>query len=190
MNSGLKYFLGFVVGVGVGVSASMTYFKKKYETAADKEIESMKAYYKKKEAEVKPISGELRHTTTVIHDKLAENEGLKIGWKNPIENEPPSKLPDYGHMFKNKETIEPPYVITPDEYYDEISYTKITLTYYGIDKILADDDGYMVENVNDIVGSDWETRFGEYAEGVVYVRNNAQQTDYEILYTDARFVGD
>ena len=179
MNNSMKFGACFLLGAGAGFAAGWLYFKKKYEQKADEEIEEMRAYFKSKENERKPV-------VEKIVEETIKDGPLDIGWKKT--NDEPQEVPEYGKMFKNKELYRAPYVISPEEFYDEENYEKITLTYFGIDRILADDDNCMVEDIESAVGNDWEDRIGEYVQGAVYVRNDARQCDYEILYVDARYI--
>ena len=73
-----------------------------------------------------------------------------------------------------------PYVITPDEFGDIYEYDTITLHYFA-DKVLADEDDEIITNVDEIIGRDSLTHFGEYEPDSVYVRNDEMKADYEIL---------
>ena len=84
-----------------------------------------------------------------------------------------------------------PYVIPPEEF-GETDYEIISLTYYA-DGILADDMDDIVDDVDDIVGADSLTHFGEYEEDSVFVRNDLREVDYEILRDPRKYsdvVGD
>ena len=75
------------------------------------------------------------------------------------------------------------YVISPDEFAILDDYKIVGLTYFS-DKKLVDDSGNIVD-IDDTVGLGSLSRFGEYADDAVYVRNDILKTDYEILL-DAR----
>ena len=54
-----------------------------------------------------------------------------------------------------------------------------------------DDGGDKIEDVDDVVGMESLTRFGEYEDDSVFVRNDRLRCDYEILmdertYSEAR----
>ena len=185
MNRSIKYLSCFTCGAGFGVLFSWLYLKKKYEKKADEEIDEMKKYFKKKENEINSCHS----ATTIIHDSLSVDlkpETSYISENNKNRNS--EDLPEYGKMFHNKELFRAPYVISPEEFYDEESYEKITLSYFANDRILADDENCMVEDVESAVGSEWEDRFDEFVKGAVYVRNDSRQCDYEILYVDGYYV--
>ena len=82
--------------------------------------------------------------------------------------------------------IDVPYVIAPEEFGELDDYETETLTYYK-DKVLADDWDNRIENVDDLVGEESLTHFGEYEEDSVYVRNDTTKTDYEILLDERNF---
>ncbi len=180
MNNSFKFGVCFLLGAGTGFAAGWLYFKKKYEQKADEEIEEMRNYFKSKEVR-KP-------TETIINETVVKEEPIIRGWTKPSEEQ--DEIPEYGNMFNNIESHRPPYVISPEEFYEEENYEKITLTYFGLDHILADDENCMVEDIESAVGTDWENRIGEYVQSAVYVRNDKRQCDYEILYVEARYLDD
>jgi hypothetical protein len=71
-------------------------------------------------------------------------------------------------------------VIPPSEFDTEDDYEVYSLTYYA-DGVLADEQNNPIENVDDMVGRDSLTHFGEYEEDAVHVRNEAMMCDFEIL---------
>lgn len=75
--------------------------------------------------------------------------------------------------------VERPYVISPDEF-GEIGYSQMSLVYYA-DGVLTDDDGDIIEDVDDIVGRDSLETFGDYEDDSVFVRDDCRKVDYEIL---------
>ena len=76
--------------------------------------------------------------------------------------------------------MEKPYIISPEEY-EEGDYAKESLDYYEGDEVLVDPFGDIVDNVDEIVGEDFASHFGEYEKDTVYVRNDMTEIDYEIL---------
>lgn len=79
-----------------------------------------------------------------------------------------------------------PYVISPDEFGELDDYDLISLTYYA-DEVLADDIDEIVEDVDDVVGLDSLTHFGEYEPDSVFVRNDRLKADYEILLDERTY---
>lgn len=184
MNKIVVAFLAFAAGVGVGVLASKTYFEKMYQQIAQEEIDSVKAVYaakhkpKKKEPaekddEKKPMV--LRKPVDPETRRNYHNQVRKLGYTTTEE-------PDEGP------TDEDPYVIMPEEFDTMDDYDTISLTYYA-DHVLVDEDDHALTDseIEASVGSDSLTRFGEYEEEAVHVRNDRRKADYEILLDNRTF---
>lgn len=75
-----------------------------------------------------------------------------------------------------------PYVIKPEEF-DIGDYEVITLRYYDDDVVTVDNTGRVLteDEIEECVGLDSLTHFGEYEEDSVFVRNDDLRIDYEIL---------
>lgn len=78
-----------------------------------------------------------------------------------------------------------PYIIPPEEF-DMEDYDTCSLTYYS-DGILADENNDIIEDVEDTVGEESLTHFGEYEDDSVFVRNDKLKIDYEILLDIRRY---
>lgn len=161
----------FIVGAALGSVATWKIVKTKYEQIADEEIQSVKERfsYKKEEA------------TTVEEDEPDPVHDISE-YKEIVEDS------GYSGEKGGTMTMDRPYVISPDEFDDNDDYEKETLTYYA-DKVLTDIMDDKIENVDDVVGLESLTHFGEYEADSVYVRNDILKTDYEICL-DARNYSD
>ena len=75
-----------------------------------------------------------------------------------------------------------PYVIKPEEF-DIGDYEVITLRYYDDDVVTVDNTGKVLteDEIEECVGLDSLTHYGEYEEDSVFVRNDDLRIDYEIL---------
>lgn len=78
-----------------------------------------------------------------------------------------------------------PYVISPEEFADG-DYPQKTLTYYA-DKVLADEDDEIVVDIENTVGKESLTHFGEYEDDTVFVRDDDLGIDYEICLDTRRY---
>lgn len=164
MNKGITNFLMFATGAAIGSLVTWKIVKTKYEQIAREEIDEMREYYKEK-------------------SKLVETD------KNTLEEVDVSEyincVQDMGYsceQFEKKgepETMSRPYVISPEEF-DEKGYDIVSLTYYA-DKVLANDMGEIVDDVDDTIGVDSLDHFGEYEDDSVFVRDDDLKIDYEIL---------
>ena len=91
-----------------------------------------------------------------------------------------------GYTDGEIEYIQNPYVIAPEELGENEEYDIETLIYYADEK-LTDDDNRLVEDVENLVGVASLSRFGEYENDSVCVRNDRLKTDYEILLDVRRY---
>ena len=165
MNKGINNFVIFTAGVVIGTLAASRYFKEKYEKISKEEIESVKEVYKKKEKQFKTVSKEVEVVKSVDKDTKAN------GYNDIV-----SKYNKGGNTMRDEIG---PYVISPEEF-DEEGYETISLTYYA-DGVLADEQNFPIEDVEDTVGKDALNSFGEYEDDSVYVRDDDKGIDYEIL---------
>lgn len=105
-----------------------------------------------------------------IHNGIDEGEDLDI-----VDTTPPDDAPG-------------PYVLETDElstasekFVNEQPYfEKVTLYLYD-DGTLCSEDDEIITNIATTVGHDALGRIGEYEPDVVYVRNEQQSTDYEVI---------
>ena len=164
MNNNVKIIFGFTLGVAAGVAATWKFFKTKYETISREEIDSVKEVYSKKIQ--KEVEMETYKTMSSKYD-TASNECIESDNKDEEEE-------------KDDMITDGPYVISPDEFGNEFDYEEVSLTYYA-DGVLTDDQDNIIEDVDGLVGLDSLNHFGEYEDDSVFVRNDALQTDYEIL---------
>ena len=179
----------FVLGAAVGSAVSWYILKDKYEKLAQEEIDSVKEVYSRRgrEERVENAINKIEISKTgeeedpkLINEKLI-NDVADILNKNNYTNLEVQELID---------EAEKPYVISPDEFGELYDYENISLTYYA-DKVLADDNDELVEDVDDVVGFESLSHFGEYEPDSVFVRNDRLKADYEILmdhrnYRDVR----
>lgn len=88
---------------------------------------------------------------------------------------------------EDEEDMDKPYIITPEEFSDS-DYNTETLTYWA-DGVVTDidDDPLSDDQIEDLIGEDSLTHFGEYEDDSVFVRNDRLRTDYEILADTRRY---
>ena len=175
MNNAFSKILIFAAGAAVGSAVTWKLVKTKYEQIANEEIESVKEFFgrgKNKEEESEEVYEVFADGVLKEVEKICEENGYT----------------NYSNTKKEEEEmdIDAPYVIAPEEFGELDDYETETLTYYK-DKVLADDWDNKIENVDDLVGEESLTHFGEYEEDSVYVRNDTTKTDYEILLDERNF---
>ena len=79
----------------------------------------------------------------------------------------------------NKEIIDENKYISPEEFGEDNDYGTESLTYYT-DGIITDTYNNVIEDPIALIG-DGVRHFGEYEDDSVFVRNENNKTDYEIL---------
>lgn len=174
----------FVLGAATGSAVTWQFAKKKYERIAEEEINSVKEVFSKREQDMADveITVEPKPSVEASLKKFEEKPDISTyAWI--LKNE--AYVPEGTEMAENK-----PYVISPEEFGEFEDYDTISLTYYA-DQVLVDDGGDKIEDVDDVVGMESLTRFGEYEDDSVFVRNDRLRCDYEILmdertYSEAR----
>jgi len=176
--------VAFIFGAAIGASISWYYAKSRYERIAQEEIDSVKEVFSKKR------SNSIDNNPDNLKAKVTEES------KNPSIEKPDmmeyvtqiksEKYVDYSSKNALKQesnvndSVKRPYVIPPDSFGEFDDYSTISFMYYA-DHILADEMDQPVENVEELIGFESLTHFGEYDDDSVYVRNDLRKTDYEIL---------
>lgn len=178
--SKVKGLIIFVIGAAVGSAATWRFAKKKYERIAEEEINSVKEAFSKREQDTADV--EIKAETQPIIDaslKKVDDKPDIFAYAEILKNE--SYVPEETKMIENE-----PHIISPDEFGEFEDYDTISLTYYA-DQILVDDWGDKIDDVDDIVGTESLTHFGEYEDDAVFVRNDRLKCDYEILMDERTY---
>lgn len=174
MSKGTACAFAFIFGVGVGSVVTWKLINEKYKRIAQEDIDSVKEYYANKQPKNQPKPSESEKTISavgLVKPSLTEmkNKISELGYTSSADNEKPKEV----------SRVNTPRVITPDEF-GEIDYETITLRYYA-DGILADDNDDIIYDVDDVIGRESLSHFGEYEDDAVYVRNDEMKVDYEVL---------
>ena len=172
MMSKVTGLIIFVLGAVTGSAVTWQFAKKKYERIAEEEINSVKEVFSKREQDMADveITVEPQPSVEASLKKFEEKPDIST-YAGILKNE--AYVPEGTEMAENK-----PYVISPDEFGENEDYDTISLTYYGGDKI---------EDVDDVVGMESLTRFGEYEDDSIFVRNDRLRCDYEILMDERTY---
>lgn len=198
MNNKFIAFMMFVFGAAIGSVATYKYVKEKYEQIAQEEIDSVKEIFSKREVEEQidepKDNSNIRNRAEMAKDKpsVAEyaaklREQGYTNYSNPgtvvdEDAEPDSEKEEENESMSN----DKPYTISPEEFGEMYDYEKISLTYYA-DGVLADDDDELVDDIEEVVGAESLTKFGEYEDDSVFVRNDRLKCDYEILLDQRKY---
>lgn len=173
MNNTLRNFFVFAVGAAIGSAATWYFVKTKYERIANEEIESVKEAFSHKKSESKEEPESDSSSDMATYEKVLGN----LNYTNYPEVTNDNDEKGVEEMTEKKKG---PYVISPDEFGNIPEYDAVSLNYYS-DGVLANDWDEIIEDVDDVVGEESLTHFGEYEADSVFVRNDDAATDYEIL---------
>lgn len=180
MNRGL-YTAMFLAGAVFGAAAAWRYARARYEKIAQKEIDSVREAFARREA-VSRTEAEEKGAEGMRADIRSAAEQAK---RKPDIGEYSAMIRQAGYDAYGNGSGACPYVITPDEFGEFGDYETVSLTWYA-DEVLADDDDEIVEDAEDIVGDALE-HFGEYEDDTVFVRCDERKCDYEILLDRRRY---
>lgn len=172
MNDKLSSVIIFCGGVFIGGFLTWDFFKTKYEKIADEEIASVKETFEHREPRPDKnykVEEELKGNDAYIN--IIDSNSYRNYSTATIETEKKGGTADM--------ELKQPYVITPEQYEDNVDYTKVSLTWYN-DEVLEDDWGNVLDP-DDVIGSDALKTFGQYEKDSVFVRDDDEQIDYEVL---------
>lgn len=183
MNDKLSSVIIFCGGVFIGGFLTWDFFKTKYEKIADEEIASVKETFEHREPrpdknykveEAFKGDDEYINVSPGVAEriiKIIDSNGYRNYSNTAIETDKKGGTADM--------ELKQPYVITPEQYEDNVDYTKVSLTWYS-DEVLEDDWGNVLDP-DDVIGSDALKTFGQYEKDSVFVRDDDEQIDYEVL---------
>lgn len=179
MNKGIGIFT-FALGAAIGSFITWHVTKNKYEQILDEEAASFRKVLREKSQKSKEEKTNETGESDPEQTEEAKAEGIKQCESIVSENGyvKYSTIKEKGGA-KVEDKVKP-YVIAPEEYGEIEGYDTIELTYYA-DNVLTDDADDVIDDVDNIVGLDSLTRFGEYEDDSVHVRNDELKCDYEIL---------
>lgn len=178
----------FLAGAGVGAGATWYFVKKHYEKVADEEIKDVvtrfKAYKETLQKEYESVPDE--NPNPNYEGNSRRNNVAQM--ERPISS-------DFNEELSNGIIDDPkgknegvaPYVISEEEFGEMEDYDQKTLFWYYRDNILATDEDLEVEDKFTTIGDALEEfEKDRYLERVL-VRNEQDETDYEILVSDKHF---
>ena len=189
----MKNLLCFVAGSAIGSVVTWKLIEKKYKDLADEEIESVKETFKNRKPRI--TKDEVKETVEKVINK----------WKEPKETVEDIVTAE-GYSTEDKEYTEEddesnytvdvdpgvevivPYVITPEQFGEYSEYGTKTLTYYA-DNVLTDeiDNPITSDEMETMIGPAALDHFGEYEDDSVYIRDEMNEMDYEILKSEKMF---
>ena len=190
MKDILSKVLIFATGTAIGSFVTYKILDEKFKRELREEVDSVREYYKDKSESVEDEDRNLDEDDKYI--EIEDEDMLKDDKEtyNRIAHE--EGYINYANVpvSRDKEVVgvdaRRPYVIPPETFGDIEDYDQITLFYFA-DGVLTDDVDIPIEDVEGLVGRDSLTRFGEYEDDSVFVRNDVRHTDIEILLDERKF---
>lgn len=189
----MKNLLCFVTGAAIGSVVTWKLIEKKYKDLADEEIESVIETFKNRKPRI--TKDNVKETVEKVINKYKGPketvEDIVTAERYSIENEEEIDEDDesnYTVNIDNDDTVITPYVIEPERFGEYNEYGTKTLTYYA-DNVLTDeiDNPITSEEMVTMIGPDALDHFGEYEDDSVYIRDEMNEMDYEILKSEKKF---
>lgn len=189
----MKNLLCFVAGAAIGSIVTWKLIEKKYKDLADEEIESVKETFKNRKPRI--TKDDVKEKVEKVINKYKEPkeivEDIVTAERYSIENEEEIDEDDesnYTVNINNDIEVVTPYVITPEQFGEYNEYGTKTLTYYA-DNVLTDeiDNPITSDEMVIMIGPDALDHFGEYEDDSVYIRDEMNEMDYEILKSEKKF---
>lgn len=201
MKKGLIFGLGAAAGAAVGTGVTFIVVSRIHNRQKDDETEEVRAYYRKKcsNCEYKTVtlestegenSPKIEENVGKNDEKLSQKVGLAerntadVGRKSITQST--TDYTKFAKMSKNYATgstgelFSYPHEIDEVDYDQNPDYSKVILTYYETDDILADVNDRISDYTVEDFGYENMNDFG--FEGVKYLRNEKTKTDFKILY--------
>lgn len=193
--------LGFGFGLGAGGMLLWLRARRKKEKERRKRIEEMQQLAKSRVAEAqKAAERNDEEKGPDISDYIAKNNLTELVEENNRKRFERERAEYMELLQKNGYSPEPeveleeppediashPYVITPHEFGERQGWDTVEYRYFD-DGVLADENGdeMTLEEIENTVGKDAVSHFGEYEEDSVYIRNERHRCDYAIyLYEE------
>lgn len=196
-----KEIVLFLLGLGIGSTATYFGVKKRLEATMqeemEQEIEAVKDYYILREEQSKK---ETKVSENEENEPKSTEKQPKRDKKEPDYEKIIEKL-NYGEYYQKKETpsesteaadqeeeIEVPYTISDEEYIEENYYEKTSLVYFENDGVFMDASSLdIINDGTELIGEPNLEMFGEYDEDTLYVRDDVSKTDYEVIMTHCAY---
>ena len=198
MNKGTAFGIGLVIGAVIGAVCGWVFTKNRYAQIANEEIASVKECFTVPRSSIKKEPVDLTSNAAKADAALKKEDITAVVAranarpKNPMSAARTGAAPtDYTAYSKpvvmpkmesnpESELKDYPYVISPDDFADNDERTAISLFLFA-DGVITDDDQEPIDDPETLIGHEYVGRFGEFERDTVFVRNDQNRCDYEIL---------
>lgn len=183
MNRVISALIGAVAGAIGGYILADRLLQKKYQALEDEAVQSVREALGKERPKPAPKTEDTpKEDKKSAAEKAVSKPDLKhyVRYNQYYAVEAPD-APAAEEPKEKEEVKNAPYIIAPDEFGSE-DYDEVSLTLYA-DGTLVDEDDRPLSTVDiqAMVGEDNLAQMGKYESDAIHIRNDAKQTDYEIL---------
>lgn len=177
MSDKIYGFVGFIIGGLAGSAITYKLVENKIQNETDREIESIREYYKNKHKISKNDCMIIK--STVVDEILDEDEKA---YDDILCSE------EYINNISSEDQINTePIIISVNEFGQRDNYNEVEIIYYDKNKVFVNDDE-ILENPDDVVGKYCREIFENNLDlHTLYVRNDEFKTDYEIIRSFGEF---
>lgn len=213
MKKTIYGILMFISGAAFGAAITVKIVKTKYEKLANEEVKIVREYYASKRSEIdtadvtveaKDVEVTTKYTEEIkeldrikkldgeekfdAYIDLIEKNGYTPKDINETEDDKNTEKKEIVTVKHKSNTV----LITPEELGEEVEeyercFDIVTLVYYADDVMVYHEDEHLVDDIDDLVGSEFRKHFGDYEEDAVFVRNFRNETDYEIIRDEDKY---
>lgn len=183
-----------VAGAAIGSAITWKVVTTKYEKIVQEEIDSVKEEFKRLYEEPESVEevevqneeeNELIKTEEDVFeptdDEVFEYHNISSMYRSSENDEDENDEEGGEDDLDEAPYINGPYVISPYDFRcSPPGYNAQALDYYS-DGVLADSWGTKLD-IEETIGEDSLNHFGEYADDILYVRNERKEIDYEVTY--------
>lgn len=191
MNKTIGMTAAFLLGAAAGAAGAWYILRERYAQIAQEEIDSVKAVFSRQRHESKQedISDEAPEKEPNRATDMVKQETESLIEKLDYTTYSKPDISDLAQQVKKEEEMhkDHPYLIAPEEYgeYGD-EYELIEMTFYR-DKIVADDNMDLVEDVDDVIGFESLNHFEDYEGDSIFVRNDRLKCDYEVILDERTY---
>lgn len=165
----------FAAGLGVGAGAAYFALKDRFNKLLDEEVSDLKEYYEDKYKTEENVTNVMTEVSEELDKEEPDYNGIieKLNYNQ------------FSTVVKGEEDHkieEKPYIISTEEYNDDVNYDKMLLSYFCEDEILIDaQTDELIDNIGRIVGFDNLEQLSSTDDGEICIRNEVEGCDYRVI---------
>ena len=201
----LVFTTGVAIGVGVGRALAFRKLDAEYDERLALETQRIDQFHRMMRKE--PPFDNIRTAAAAYEERLRELDAHLEGteYEEVVEELGYAEESESGPSEEAADALDPeepaddemaqilrisprdeglPYIVTTQEFFDEHDdYDTHSVTYYEDDRMLVDDRGSIISDIEGNLGPDYNLAFGlgSGEPHVVYIRNEQRTNDYEVL---------